>query len=263
MNTIFQSVNKNKFLIVELLKQNLFTQYKQSKFSLFWIVFNPFFQILIWTILHYSGFLYVGNVQMPYVIYLIAGIVLWWYTYNIYDSVSTLYIKYSGIILENQFDIAVLVIEAWLRQSIFFIIHLVVLLIFSIYFKISFQPLTLVYPILLIPLILFALSLGLIFAVWRILAVDFAMIFDKMINLLFFITPILYKPNFNNQYLKYIIKFNPFSYLITLPRNAMIYGTLPNNIQIILLFVGTSIVFYLSIIYFKRMKFKTIEKILQ
>lgn len=263
MNSIFQGVKKNQFLIVELLKQNLFTQYKQSKFSLFWIIFNPFFQILIWTILHYSGFLYVGNVQMPYIIYLVSGIILWWFTFNIYESVSTIYIKYSGIILENRFDISVLVIEAFLRQCIFLGIHLFVLLVLSIYFKISFQPLTFIYPILLIPLLLFGLSLGLFFAVWRILAVDIAMIFDKLISLLFFITPILYKPNLNNQYLKYIIRFNPFSYLITLPRNAMIYGVLPHPIQVVLIFILSMLIFYLSLTYFNKMKYKTIEKILQ
>lgn len=271
MQAFIKSIQTNKFLIVELLKQNLFTQYKQSKFSLFWIIFNPFFQIIIWSILHYSGFLSVGSVQVPYLIYLVAGMILWWFAFNIYESVSTIYSKYSGIILENRFDLSVLIIEAILRQMIFFIIHLIVLFIICIYFKFHFQSAAILYPLLLLPLLFFSVALGLVFAVWRILAVDLAMIFDKMMALLFFITPILYKPTYDNPYkpnldnplLSYIIRFNPFTHLIILPRNALIYGELPPIIGILVIYIISFVLMYLSLRYFQRMKFKTIEKLLQ
>ncbi len=271
MQAFIKSIQTNKFLIVELLKQNLFTQYKQSKFSLFWIIFNPFFQIIIWSILHYSGFLSVGSVQVPYLIYLVAGMILWWFAFNIYESVSTIYSKYSGIILENRFDLSVLIIEAILRQMIFFMIHLIVLFIICIYFKFHFQSASILYPVLLLPLLFFSVALGLVFAVWRILAVDLAMIFDKMMALLFFITPILYKPtydnpykpNFDNPLLSYIIRFNPFTHLILLPRNALIYGELPPIIGILVIYIISFVCMYLALAYFQRMKFKTIEKLLQ
>jgi len=271
MQAFIKSIQTNKFLIVELLKQNLFTQYKQSKFSLFWILFNPFFQIIIWSILHYSGFLSVGSVQIPYLIYLVAGMILWWFGFNIYESVSTIYSKYSGIILENRFDLSVLIIEAILRQLIFFIIHLIVFFLICIYLKFHFQSAAILYPLLLLPLLFFSVTLGLVFAVWRILAVDLAMIFDKVIALLFFITPILYKPtydnpykpNFDNPLISYLIRYNPFTNLILLPRNAIIYGQLPMKLQILMLFIINFVMMYLAFRYFHRMKFKTIEKLLQ
>ena len=263
MFSLFKAYFDNKFLIAELLKQNLFTQYKQSKFSLFWIVFNPFFQIIIWSILHLSGFLNIGNVEVPYIIYLVSGITLWWYSYSLYESISTIYIKYTNVILENRFDILALVVEAIIRQTIFFMIHLFVLFLLCIIYKITFYPFAIFYPFFIVPLILFSVSIGLIFATIRVLSVDFAMIFDKIFALSLFLTPILYKPTFNNTFLKYIIKFNPLSYLITFPRNLLLYGKSPSLFVILLIVVLSISTIVVAMIYFEKMKFKTIEKLLQ
>lgn len=263
MYAIFKSLRRNQFLIVELLKQNLFTQYKQSKFSLFWIIFNPFFQIIVWAILHNSGVFQVGDVQLPYIIYLVAGMILWWYAFNVYDSISTIFIKYSGIILENKLDISVFVVEGFIRQSIFFIIHLSVLLALCFYYQIPFHPVALLLPILLLPLVFFSIAIGLIFAIWRILVVDLAMIFDKLVSLIFFITPILYKPAFDNILIKFIVKWNAFSYIIVLPRNAIIYGILPHTSALVILYIATFVFLLGAIYYFDKMKFKTVEKLLQ
>jgi|694.fasta_scaffold110325_2 ABC-type polysaccharide/polyol phosphate export permease len=263
MISLFSAYKKNRFLIAELLKQNLFTQYKQSKFSLFWIVFNPFFQIIIWSILHLSGFLKIGNVEVPYVIYLVSGITLWWYSFSLYESISNIYIKYTNVILENRFDILVLVVEAIIRQTIFFMIHLAVLFVLCVIYKITFYPIAVLYPFFIVPLILFSVALGLIFATIRVLSVDFAMIFDKIFGLSLFLTPILFKPTFNNTVLKYIIKFNPLSYLITFPRNLLLYGKSPSFFVVIFIVVLSITSIVVAMMYFEKMKYKTIEKLLQ
>lgn len=263
MISLLKAFQENRFLIGELLKQNLFTQYKQSRFSFFWIVFNPFFQIIVWSVLHFSGFLQVGLVQVPYIIYLVAGIILWWYSFSLYESISTIYTRYTNIILENRFDILVLVWEAIFRQSVFFLIHLSVLFVLCMYYKIHFYSIALLYPFLLIPLLLFSISLGLFFAVFRVLAVDLAMIFDKLVGLLFFVTPILYKATFDHVILKWIVRLNPFSYLIVLPRNVLLYGRILPYQWLAFAFVFSFSSFIVSLWYFKRMQYKTIEKLLQ
>lgn len=258
-----KSLLKQRFLLFELVKLNLFVQYKQSKFSLFWILFNPFFQIAIWTVLHYAGFLQTGAIRTPYPVYLVSGMVLWWYGFNVYESVSNVYIKNTGMILENKIDVFILVIECVVRQTIFFIIHLLLLLLLCLYYKLPFHASSVLYVLLLLPLLFFNMALGMIFAIWRVLAVDIAFIFDKILFLLFFITPVLYKPSFKGNVWSMLFKLNPYSYLITMPRNALLYDAIPKWYIVVLLSVGALLLFILAKMYFRAWQYKTTEKLLQ
>ncbi len=250
-----------KNLIWQLLQMNLIIQYKKSYISIFWIIFNPLFQVIIWSILHFSGFINPGNVKMPYFLYLTTGMTLWWFGYNLYDNISNIYITNAGMILDNQFPKEVLIIECILRQSIYYFFNLLFVICVMIAYHIPFQFNTLLFPIYLVPLIFFSISLGMFFSVVRILAVDFALAFDKVLSLLLFVTPILYATKVSNPHMAKIIHFNPYSYFITLPRNILLLEGLTGTKPLLIGIVSTTMLLLLSVAFFHKAERKVIEKI--
>ena len=82
----------------------------------------------------------------------------------------------------------------------------------------------LIYPLALLPIILFSFGLGLLFSVIGTIAKDLGNIVLSTLNLLLFISPVVYMPNFNHPLLSLVITWNPFTYLVDFPRAVLVLG---------------------------------------
>jgi ABC-type polysaccharide/polyol phosphate export permease len=248
-------------LIWQLLNVNLIVQYKKSYVSTFWIVFNPLFQVIIWSILHFSGFVNPGDVKMPYLLYLTSGMTLWWFSFYLYENISTIFISNAGMILDNQFPKEVLIIECIIRQCIYYFFNLLFVILTMILYKVDFSFMSLLLPFFMLPLIFLSVALGMFFSVIRILALDIAMAFDKFLSLVLFFTPVLYAYQSGHPIMKNIIRFNPYSYMITLPRNILILGTCNEYKLFFITLVISIILLILSVAFFHKAENKVVEKI--
>lgn len=261
MLQFFYAFKKFNNLIWQLLYVNLIVQYKKSYVSTFWIIFNPLFQVIIWSILHFSGFINPGNVRMPYFLYLISGMTLWWYSFHLYENISNIFLTNAGMILDNQFPKEVLILECIIRQTIYYFFNLIFVIIFMFIYQVHFNWISLLFPIFILPLVIFSTALGMFFSIMRVLALDIAMAFDKLLGLLLFVTPVLYATQVSNPYMQQIIHFNPYSYLITIPRNVLMMGAIENFSLYLLILCISIILLFLSVLFFHKSQYKVVEKI--
>ena len=84
-------------------------------------------------------------------------------------------------------------------------IHTIVVIIFLIILDVEFTIWAIGYPLLIIPIIIFGAGLGLVFSVIGLVARDLNNIMSTVLNLMMFLSPVVYKPEFNNNVLAAVI----------------------------------------------------------
>ncbi len=95
-------------------------------------------------------------------------------------------------------------------------------------FKVPLSWTSFLFPIALLPIIFLGTGLGLIFSVLKIVALDFTTLFDNSLELLKFITPVVFATTVNNSILQLIMKYNPLTYLINFPRSVLLNQGFPD-----------------------------------
>lgn len=220
----------------ELLKTNIKKEirgkYKGSLLGVLWSFINPLLQVLVYAIVF--PYLMRGTSD-NYLVYLITGIIPWTYFITVVNQGMTSIRSNAGIIKKVYFPREILPISVVISGLINFFISCIIILVFCIFsglgvtWYIAFLPL--------IALIQTLLTLGLVFALSaiNIYIKDVEYIFQFILNMLFYGTPIVYELalfNQSNNILVTLIKLNPLTQIIMSYRDIFIYHQIPNMINL-------------------------------
>lgn len=242
-------------LIKNLTLREIKARYKQSFLGFFWIILNPFFQMLIMSFV-FSKILKIQKFDVPYPVFLYAGLLPWVFFRNSLESAMTVLISNGALIKKIYFPREVLVFSTLLAKTFDFLLASIVFLILMIFFKISFTWYMLLFiPVFLIQF-LFTYGVALILSALNLFYRDIQYLFDLVLTLWFYLTPIVYKVEFFPNNLRFIFKFNPMSVFINAYRQVLLGGDFPNFSS---LMIGAGISFLIFVIAFKI--FKNLEGI--
>lgn len=203
--------------------QDIRLRYRRSLLGPFWITISM--AITIYTM----GFLY-GNIfkmdLQHYFPFLATGIITWaLISTTITESTGSL-LESSGYIRQIKLPFIVFILRILIRNLIIFAHNLVVLIpiIFFCHVPVGLQTLAIL-PGLLIIIVTgmgFGLSLGMLGARFR----DINQLIVSVIQVFFFLTPIIWEPQTLAERYHFIVKLNPFAQFVDLVR-APLLGTLP------------------------------------
>ena len=260
--TMFGNVINYKELILQLFRRDFLMMYKKSFFGLGWHVAAPLIAIVSWLFLNATGVLDPGELGVPYPVYVLVGVTLWRFFMSLFlASVNTLSIG-SGFITQVEFPHEILLFKQLLEQLAIFAlslgITLVAIIIMGAYphWKIVFLPL------MIIPIFCFGGAFGLVFSVIAGSTDDIKKFFELVLNLLMFITPIVYSLDKIQGTLKTIILWNPLTYLVAEVRNVILFGHIQYP-QAYFSTVGVSLVLFLiALRFFYVSEQRVIEKMM-
>lgn len=240
-------------LIKYLTLREIKARYKQSFLGLFWVILNPFFQMLIMSFVfsHIIGF---AKISVPYPIFLYAGLLPWTFFANSLTHATSVYPNNSSLIKKVYFPREILVISTLLAKTFDFFLASLVFIILMIFFKVQFSLyMLLFFPILLIQII-FTYSLSLILASLNLFYRDVQYLFDLVLTLWFYLTPVIYSVEFFPEKYRFIFKLNPMSVFINAYRQVLLGKDLPNWQSL-----GIGIIISLIIYVIARRVFKKLE----
>jgi lipopolysaccharide transport system permease protein len=244
ISELFKNLSHYSTLIKWLTLVGLTQQYKRSFLGAAWLFISPFFSILLWVLLNATGVLNPGPTEVPYVAYVFLSNAIWVFFISFYKSISETYTGRGGELLHNNFPHLIIVIEKIIIATVNFAIPMLLSILVLLYFGVSFTWTSFLFPLTLIPLIILAIALGLIFSVLKIVALDFTTVFDNSLEILKYITPVVFATTVNNSTLQTIMKYNPLTYLISFPRSILLSNGFP-DLYIFLICAFFSIVFLL------------------
>lgn len=242
----------------ELLKTNIKKEirgkYKGSLLGVLWSFINPLLQVLVYAIVF--PYLMRGTSD-NYLVYLITGIIPWTYFITVVNQGMTSIRSNAGIIKKVYFPREILPISVVISGLINFFISCVIILVFCIFSGLGVTWYIVFLP--LIALIQTLLTLGLVFALSaiNIYIKDVEYIFQFILNMLFYGTPIVYELALFNQssnILVTLIKLNPLTQIIMSYRDIFIYHQVPNMFNLGIVSLVSVITCVIGYFIFKKLQ---------
>ncbi len=241
-------------LIKKLTLREIKARYKQSFLGFFWVVLNPFFQMLIMSFV-FSNILRIENLGVPYPIFLYAGLLPWTFFVSSISSSMSVFVENSSLIKKIYFPREILVLSTIFAKAFDFFLSAIIFFLLMIYFKVQFTYFIFLFiPIFFIQF-LFTYSLGLILSALNLFYRDIQYLFNLILTLWFYATPVIYATEFFPEKYRFIFKLNPMAVIINGYRQVLLGGTYPN-------FTSLGLALIISILFFLIVKtiFKKLEK---
>ena len=171
-----------------------------------------------------AGLLNPGNMVVPYPLYLLNGTLLWGFFMTCVLNAKDTLLVTAGYIAQVNFPHEVILIkqimQAVVNALLGFTINLVIM------FAFEYPPTwwVLALPVLILPLIMLAAGAGIIFAVIRVVFPDADRVLQQVLPLLMYTAPIIYSGDVANAKIALVIKYNPLTYVIGVPRDIILQG---------------------------------------
>lgn len=220
----FKEVYSSRYVIWYLFKRDFVAQFRQKILGYFWIIFAPFMAVLPFIFLTKVGIFQPGNTNMPYPVFIVMGLGIWGLLTSSFSSVSGCLQQNEDLIKRTNIAKISFALTAMAAIVYNLLVHYLVVLVFVFVMGETPSIWSILYPFALLPILLFGMGLGLLFAVIGTIARDLSNIILSLLNLLLFLSPVVYMPNFSHGILKAVVFWNPFTYLVDFPRSMLVLG---------------------------------------
>lgn len=221
-------------LIFRLTKRNVAAQYRQSFLGMLWLAFPPIATTVVFALLRQAEIVQIPleGIRMPYALFVLIGVTIW-STFTQIVLAATGSVSAGGALVSKvYFPREVLVLSAVGGALVGALIRAAVVFISFIAF--GFVPAWQIIwvPIALMPMLLFAVGLGLLFAPIHSVVHDTARILDFLFQFGMFLAPTIYPtPSLEDAVthwqiaLFWLHRINPVSYSIDAARALIDHGS--------------------------------------
>lgn len=233
------------------------SRYAGSLFGPLWIIATPLYQILLYTFL-FSVILRMrfeeGSGTSSFVVYLLAGLIPWLFFAEATTRGISTFIDNAHIIKKVRFPMEVCVATVIISSAVTFLVYMLFYLIMLIAMGIlNYHTLPLfILPIIIEVLLIAGLSFGLgsIAVFFR----DTTQAIVMILNLVFFLTPIVYPASAIPEKLRWLFNVNPFYFIVEISRNVLVRGKIPDSVSITYPSVCALMIFIAGYYIFNRTK---------
>ena len=240
-------------LIKHLTLRDIRARYKQSFLGFFWVVLSPFFQMLILAFV-FSKVMRISDLGVPYPIFLYAGLLPWIFFSTSLGATMSVLIENSALLKKIYFPREILVLSVLLAKTFDFFLASLIFLALMAWFGTPFSwSMLIFFPIFLVQF-LFIFGLSLLLSSLNLFYRDIQYLFNLIITLWFYLTPVIYATEFFPEKYRWIFKLNPMSVFINAYREVLIGGGMLNWNS---LFIGT--IMSVTIFFFAYKIFKRLE----
>lgn len=232
------NIFKNLYNYRELLKTNVQKEirgkYKNSFLGVLWSFLNPLLQICVYALVFP---LILKNDQPNYVIFLCVALIPWtFFTSCVQQSASTM-LQNGNIIKKVYFPREILPISVVTSGTINFLISTIIIFAFLLIFGVGITKYVLYFPVILIIQYFLQLGISLILSSVTVYLRDLEHLIGVALQLLFYATPIVYAAESIPEDFKFIIEYNPMTYIINGYRDIFYTQTSPDMYALGILFV--------------------------
>jgi len=230
-------------------------RYKQTILGASWALLQPLFSMFVFTVF-FGSLAKIPSNGIPYPLFVLIGLVFWNYFSGILSRASNSLIENESIIKKIYFPREMIPLSTIGGNLLDFGISLFLLLVVVSYFR--FTPNILVFLIIPLGLIigtLGAAGLGLLFSAFNIKYRDVRYALPFFIQMMIFLTPVIYPVNIMRSSFRYLIALNPMTGVINAARVVLSGGS---SIDWVTLAIsgGASVLFFIIGLYY----FKSTER---
>lgn len=220
---LFKDLYINRHIIWNLSKNDFKTKYAGSYLGIFWAFVQPIVTILIYWFVFEVGFKAApADNNMPYVLWLIPGIVPWFFFAEGIMNATNSLLEYSYLVKKVVFKISILPVVK-IISSLF--IHLFFILIIITVFILHKETLS-IYMIQVVYYMICTSTLALAISYFTSSVIVFFKDLGQIVNVLLqigmWLTPIMWNQTMLSKEYRWILKLNPVYYIVEGYRDCFI-----------------------------------------
>ena len=252
---------QNRKLIWKLAKNDFKTRFAGSYLGIVWAFVQPVVTILVYWVVFEKGLnakaeVLANGVEAPYVLWLTAGIVPWFYFSEALSNGTTALLEYNYLVKKVVFKISILPIIKIIAATFihgFFVLFMLLLFMVHGYFP-DAHTLQLIY----FSFCLFVLVLGISYTTCSIVLFfrDLTQIIGIVLQVGMWATPILWKLSMVPEQYQILFKLNPVFYIVNGYRSALLEKTWfwEDFYSTMFFWITTAVIFGIGTLIFKRLK---------
>jgi ABC-type polysaccharide/polyol phosphate export permease len=195
----------------------------------------------------FSKIMKFSSFGVPYPLFVYAGLLPWLFMVNSISSAMNVFISDAPLIKKVYFPREILVIATLLAKTFDFLLSLLIFLLMMVFFILFFLPIFLIQ-------FLFVYSLGLILAALNLYYRDIQYIFNLIISLWFYLTPIIYAVEFFPKNYRIIFQLNPMAVFINAYRQVLLGGNFFKWSSIFIALILSIIIYLIAKLIFKKLE---------
>jgi len=203
-------------------------RYRQQAFGILWAFLGPALTVVPFVLLVDASILNLGDLSVPYPIFAFTGAVFWSLVQGLVLSCAVVVSNAGALVTKIHFPREALLFSPLLITLVDLAVKVAILALLFLAYGFSPGPWAILHLFAILPAILFALGLGMVAAIVGGVFKDAPQILAHGLQALMFATPILY-PVSSATTLGRITAWNPFYYLVALPRDLIISGRFPEG----------------------------------
>ena len=252
---------QNRKLIWKLAKNDFKTRFAGSYLGIVWAFVQPVVTILVYWVVFEKGLnakaeVLANGVEAPYVLWLTAGIVPWFYFSEALSNGTTALLEYNYLVKKVVFKISILPIIKIIAATFihgFFVLFMLLLFMVHGYFP-DAHTLQLIY----FSFCLFVFVLGISYTTCSIVLFfrDLTQIIVIVLQVGMWATPILWKLSMVPEQYQILFKLNPVFYIVNGYRSALLEKTWfwEDFYSTMFFWITTAVIFGIGTLIFKRLK---------
>ncbi|MDO4805595.1 MAG: ABC transporter permease [Lachnospiraceae bacterium] len=247
---------ENRQLIFKLASNDFKTKYAGSYLGIIWAFIQPIVTVLVYWFVFSVGFRSGRVSDVPFVVYLVCGLVPWFYIQDLMNSGTNALIEYSYLVKKVVFKISVLpmvkAISALFVHAFFVLLTIVIAALYRIWP--SAYTLQVIYYF----FCMFVFGLGITYGTCAIVIFfrDLSQIINIILQIGVWTIPIMWNLDMIPAKYQFIFKINPMFYVINGYRQS-VYGHVWfwQDLKLTIYFWAvTGILFVIGSVIFKRLK---------
>lgn len=252
----FAVLYQRRSLIVEMAKRDISSQHIGSLLGFFWTFVNPLIMIFILWFVFSFGFKSVPKGNVPFVVWLTAGMCIWNSFVEVVNGATASIISNPHLVKKIVFPLSILPVTKLVGSFVTHLIFLVFLVLLIVFQGLSFSYYWFQALYYFIAMGVLALGLGWITSSVNVFARDTAQIVGVGMQIGFWGTPIFWDLSIIPEQYQFFVKLNPMFYIVQGYRDSFIYSVpFWTHWQMMFYFWSvTGIIFILGAIIFLRLR---------
>jgi ABC-2 type transport system permease protein len=211
-------------LLRNLVVRDIKVRYKRSVLGFAWMMLNPLIAMIVFSIIFREIF----KMERAYPLYVISALLF----YNFFSLGSAQglnsILNASGLIRKVSVPKAIFPLASVLANLVNFGLSLVPLAVVMAFTSTEVSPALLTLPIAVAAIFLFTYGLSLVLATLNVFYRDVRWFYDSVLLILFYMTPIIYPATVVPEEFRFILDWNPLTWLLDLFRAPIYEGRVPD-----------------------------------
>ena len=234
-----------------LVARDVTLRYKRSVLGVWWTLLNPLLTTLVmWMV--FSSFFRIADARVPYVIYLLSGLVLVGLFQQAVPAAGRSVVDNAAVLTRVYVPGEIFALSGAIAAGVNFIVSVVALLIFQVALGQGIPWTLVLVPLPAIALLAMSIGVGLVISSVAVRFFDVLELTTVGITLMVYVTPVFYPESIVPDKYRFVVDANPLYHYLTVFRDLVYGGELPAWWQWLILAGSSVLALVAGLIVFAR-----------